>query len=62
MTSIFIVEFEPEQEPGLMGIAQMEIELGERFGRKVELRTSEHLSIYFLGQVRKEAVVLFARG
>lgn len=26
------VEFEPCQEPGLMGIAQMEIELGKLFG------------------------------
>jgi predicted nucleotidyltransferase len=57
-----LVEFEPEQEPGLMGIAQMEIELGELFGRKVDLRTVEDLSIYFRDQVRKEAVVQFARG
>ncbi len=57
-----LVEFEPDQEPGLMGIAQMEIELADLFGRKVDLRTAEDLSIYFRDQIRKEAVVQFARG
>jgi predicted nucleotidyltransferase len=57
-----LVKFEPEREPGLMGVAQMEIELGTLLGRKVDLRTAEDLSIYFRDQVRSQAVVQFARG
>lgn len=57
-----LVKFEPEWEPGLIGIAQMEIELGSLLGRKIDLRTAEDLSIYFRDQIKKEAVVQFARG
>lgn len=32
-----LVEFEADRTPGLLGLAGMELELGEMFGRKVDL-------------------------
>ena len=34
-----LVEFEPDRIPGLMGLAGMEIELSEMFGRDIDLLT-----------------------
>lgn len=51
-----LVEFEPEHVSGLFGVALMERELSERFGRKVDLRTAEDLSRFF-----REEVVSTAR-
>lgn len=57
-----LVEFEPGQVPGLLGIARMERELSELFGgRKVDLRTPEDLSRYFREAVLQEADVQFAQ-
>ena len=55
-----LVEFEPGRSPGLLGIASMELELGELLGREVELRTCHDLSRYFRDQVRKSARELYA--
>ena len=58
-----LVEFEPEQIPGLLGIARMERELSELFeGRKVDLRTPEDLSPYFRERVVKQAEVQYVQG
>ena len=46
-----LVEFEPEHVPGLFGVARLERELSERFGRKVDLRTAEDLSRFFREEV-----------
>jgi uncharacterized protein len=56
-----LVDFEPGQEPGLLGIARMERELSPVLGgRKVDLRTPEDLSRYFRDQVVETAEVQFA--
>ena len=54
-----LVEFEPEQEPGLLGMAGMEIELTSIIGRKVDLRTAEDLSRYFRDVVVATAQVQY---
>ena len=56
-----LVEFEAGRTPGLLGIAGMELELGEMFGRKVDLRTPEDLSRYFRQSVLDEAQLQYAR-
>jgi predicted nucleotidyltransferase len=55
-----LVEFEPGQVPGLLAIAAMEIELGERLGREVDLRTLADLSRHFRDEVRSSARELYA--
>lgn len=54
-----LVEFEPEQEPTLIGLSGMELELSERLGRDVDMRTPEDLSRYFRDEVMKTAEVLY---
>ncbi len=58
----FLVEFEPEHIPGLIGFAGMEIELSEILGRKVDLRTAQDLSRYFRDEVVEKAEAHFAEG
>lgn len=58
----FLVEFEPEHIPGLLGMARLERELSFLLGRQVDLRTSEDLSRYFREDVLKEAEVYYAQG
>jgi predicted nucleotidyltransferase len=55
-----LVEFDPDHIPGLFTIAHMEIELGEKTGRKVDLRTAEDLSRYFRDDVVRTAEVQYA--
>ena len=58
-----LVEFEPDRIPGLLGVADMELELSELFsGRKVDLRTPEDLSPYFRQEVLDAAEVQYAQG
>ena len=38
-----LVEFEPDRIPGLMGLAGMEIELSEMFGRDIDLLTRDEV-------------------
>ena len=52
-----LVEFDKKHMPGLFDISQMEIELSETIGRKVDLRTPEDLSRYFRDEVVKKAEV-----
>jgi predicted nucleotidyltransferase len=54
------VEFEEGRTPGLLGMAELELELGAVLGREVELRTYEDLSRYFRDDVRAQARVLYA--
>ena len=56
-----LVEFEPGQTPGLLGIAGMEMDLSRMLGRKVDLRTPGDLSRYFRQQVIDEAQVQYER-
>ncbi len=55
-----LVEFRPEHTPGLLHLAQMELELEEALGRPVELRTPEDLSPYFRDEVTTTARPLYA--
>jgi predicted nucleotidyltransferase len=55
-----LVDFEPDREPGLIGLAEMELELSEMLGRKADLRTPEDLSRYFREKVVATAEVLYA--
>ena len=55
-----LVEFDEAHIPGLMGIAEMEIELTELLGQKVDLRTAVDLSRYFRDEVLQMAQVQYA--
>ena len=55
-----LVEFDPAHIPGLLEIVGMEIELGEKLGRKVDLRTARDLSRYFRDEVLRTAEVQYA--
>jgi uncharacterized protein len=58
-----LVEFEPGQEPGLIALAGMELELsGLLDGRKVDLRTPQDLSRHFRDQVVATAEVWYTAG
>jgi predicted nucleotidyltransferase len=55
-----LVEFEAGHVPGLIRLAGIELELTDRLGRKVDLRTPEDLSRYFREQVLASAEWLYA--
>lgn len=54
-----LVEFEPGARAGFLKLADMELELGEVLGRKVDLRTPGELSRYFRDEVLANAEVQF---
>jgi uncharacterized protein len=57
----FLVEFDPDHVPGLLGLARMERELSALFGgRKIDLRTPEDLSRHFRRQVVETAKIAYA--
>ena len=56
----FLVEFEARARVGLFRLAQMDMELTEMLGRKVDLRTAQELSRHFRQQVQGEAQVIYA--
>jgi predicted nucleotidyltransferase len=55
-----LVEFQPGDTPGLVRLAQMELELEDALGRQVELRTPEDLSPYFRDAVTASARPVYA--
>ncbi|MFH0810225.1 MAG: nucleotidyltransferase family protein [Pseudomonadota bacterium] len=56
-----LVEFEPGQEPGLLGLAGIEEELSALMGgRSVDLRTAQDLSRYFRDEVVRTAEMQYA--
>lgn len=58
-----LVEFHPEETPGLFDLARMERELSKLLGgRKVDLRTPNELSRYFREEVLSTASVQYAEG
>jgi uncharacterized protein len=57
-----LVEFEKNHVPGLITFAGMEIELTDKIGRKVDLRTAGDLSRYFRDEVVNSAEVQYAVG
>lgn len=54
-----LVEFEPGQGPGLLGISAMEIELSGLLRRKVDLRTAGDLSRHFRDEVVAGAMLQY---
>jgi uncharacterized protein len=54
-----LVEFEPHRVPGLIRLAEMELELSDLLGRKVDLRTAQDLSRYFRDEVVASAQVVY---
>lgn len=57
-----LVEFEPAQKPGLLGLARMSAELSAMAaGHRVDLRTPRDLSRHFRDDVVNHAEVIFAR-
>lgn len=55
-----LVEFEPNHVLGLLTMAEIEIELTQAIGRKVDLRTPAELSTYFRDDVLAQAKVEYA--
>lgn len=55
-----LVEFAPDRLPGLLHLAQMELELESILGRRVDLRTYEDLSHHFRDDVSANARPLYA--
>jgi len=55
-----LVEFEDGARVGLFEVAGMEIELTEKLGRKVDLRTAADLSRYFRDDVVRGAEVQYS--
>jgi predicted nucleotidyltransferase len=56
-----LVEFEPGAKPGLIAMAEIELELPSLLdGRKVDLRTAEDLSRHFREQIVRTAQVQYA--
>lgn len=55
-----LVEFLPQTRIGLVGIANMEAELSDAIGRRVDLRTPADLSIHFRDEVIERARLLHA--
>jgi uncharacterized protein len=56
-----LVEFAPGKKPGLLGLAEIELELSRMLGgRPVDLRTSADLSKYFRDEVLRTAEVQYA--
>lgn len=56
-----LVEFDSGMEPGLIGLAAMEVELSSLFGGQcVDLRTPRELSRHFREHVQRDAIVQYA--
>lgn len=55
-----LVEFEPGHRVGLLRMARIELDLSERLGRPVDLRTPADLNRYFRNEVLDLAEVQYA--
>ncbi len=54
-----LVEFEPGRTPDLFMMAEMQLDLSELLGRRVDLRTPADLSRYFRQEVVRSAEVQY---
>lgn len=54
-----LVEFEPGSKTGLFAMGGMQVDLTEKLGRKVDLRTPGDLSKYFVDEVLAKAAVQY---
>jgi uncharacterized protein len=57
----FLVEFDMDYIPGLLGVSEMEVELGEIIGRRADLRTPNDLSPHFRNEVIDKAFHLYGK-
>ncbi len=57
-----LVEFEPGRTPDLFTMAEMQMDLSELIGRKVDLRTAGDLNRYFRQEVLDTAEVQYLAG
>ena len=55
-----LVDFRPGRIPGLLTVAEMELELEVLLGREVEIRTYHDLSRHFRDRVLAESLALYA--
>ena len=56
-----LVEFEPGKTPSLFTIINLEYEIAEIIGRKIDLRTPQELSRYFRDEVLEKAKALYVK-
>ena len=56
-----LVEFNPGESPGLIGMASMESELSALMGRRVDMRAAQDLSKYFRDEVMRTAKLQYAQ-
>lgn len=56
-----LVQFDSQYIPGLIRLSELELELGEIFGRHVDLRTPKDLSQYFRSEVIAGAYHLYGQ-
>jgi predicted nucleotidyltransferase len=56
-----LVQFDSQHVPGLIRLSELELELGEIFGRHVDLRTPKDLSRYFRNEVIAGAYHLYGK-
>lgn len=56
-----LVQFDSQHIPGLIRLSELELELGEIFGRHVDLRTPKELSRYFRKEVIAGAYHLYGK-
>lgn len=56
-----LVQFDSQHIPGLIKLSELEIELGEIFGRHVDLRTPKDLSRFFRDDVIKKSYHLYGK-
>ena len=56
-----LVQFDSQHIPGLIRLSELELELGEIFGRHVDLRTPKDLSRYFRNEVIAGAYQLYGK-
>lgn len=56
-----LVEFDPKHIPGLFSLVGMRNSLAERFGREVDLRTPEDISILFRNEVIRESYPIYGK-
>jgi len=54
-----LAEFEPGQPVGLLRLAELELELSDMLGRRVDLRTAGCLSRYIRDEALREARTLY---
>ena len=58
---VILIEFEPDAKIGFFKLIEMELELSELMGRKVDLRTPQDLSHFFRDTVMQKALPLYGR-